>query len=40
MSKDSNSKEEQKYKIIKDLGKGTFGTVYEVERVKDGKRFA
>ena len=32
--------EEQNYKKIKLLGKGSFGTVYEVERDVDEKRFA
>ena len=29
-----------KYKRIKDIGEGAFGTVYEVERNTDGKRLA
>ena len=30
----------EKYEKIKEIDKGSFGTVFEVERVEDGKRFA
>ena len=31
---------EQTYKVIKKIGGGYLGGVFEVERVKDGKRLA
>ena len=41
MSKDSNSmKKKEKYEKIKEIGTGSYGTVFEVERVEDGKKFA